>query len=258
MFANERQNKIYYIIRNDGAITTAKLVDMFGVSVETVRRDLLAMEKHGLLTRVHGGAVAKGDMQPFLELKERNKKYSANKSELSEKAVEFVEEGDVIGIDCGSTAISFAESLKEKFTSLTVVTHSLDVFEILRNHRQFRLILCGGYYMHDENAFYGSFTLDMLDKLHVKKSFVFPWAISIEYGIFDYCEELYQVQNKLISISDEVYILADSSKFEKTGLLKFADMKSNYTYITDSNLKDEMVKLYKENDIKIHLGNIKK
>ena len=81
---------------------------------------------------------------------------------------------------------------------------------------------------------------------------------SLEYGIFDYQSDLYQIQKQLVKSSDEVYVLADSSKFEKTGLLKLNNMNPEYIYITDNSLRDEIVKLYRENDIKIHLGEQEK
>lgn len=252
MLANERRNQIYQIIQNDGAVMVSRLVERFGVSLETVRRDLLVMEQKGLLTRVHGGAVTKNDMKQFLCLPERNKEHSEKKNELASKAVKFISEGDVIGIDSGSTAIHFAEALKDKFTKLTVVTHCMDVFERLANYKEFSVILCGGQYMRTENTFYGELTLNMLDLLHVSKAFIFPAALSLKFGLCDHRTELPQIQKKLIDIADEVYILADSSKFEKTGLLKTSDMKPEYKYITDSDLKSELVTLYKENNIKIY------
>ena len=63
MFAQERQDKIYEMLQKDGAVTAAKLMALFGVSIETVRRDLLVLEQSGKLLRVHGGAVAKAGMK---------------------------------------------------------------------------------------------------------------------------------------------------------------------------------------------------
>lgn len=257
MFAKERQDEIYEMLQKDGAVTTAKLVEYFDVSIETIRRDLLTMEQNERLTRVHGGAVAKNGMKPFKVLKERNKEFGEQKHALSLKAAEFVSEGDFIGIDSGSTAIAFAEVLKQKFSKLTVVTHSMDVFEILSRHKDFSVILCGGHYLREENAFYGELTIDMLDSLHLQKVFVFPSAISFKYGLYDYQKDLYQVQKQLIRSADEVYILADSSKFEKTGLLKLNNMQPEYCYITDASLQAEIVKLYKENAVRIYLGEKK-
>ncbi len=254
MFAKERQDKIYSILQNDGAVTTSGLVELFQVSIETIRRDLLSMEQNGRLSRVHGGAVAVGDMKPFMELQIRSQKHFQQKYELSLKAAEFIENGDIIGIDAGSTAAAFANALKNKLERLTVVTHSLDVLDILRDFKDFSVILCGGCYLKGENAFYGALTLDTLSKLHLQKTFIFPSAVSIKHGICDYQGDLYMIQKQLLKCSDEIYVLADSSKFEKKALLKIDDMKSDYTYVTDSGLSRELTRLYKENQLTIITG----
>ncbi len=251
IFAENRQNMIYEQIQMLGAVTTSKLVSEFHVSVETIRRDLLLMERNGLLKRVHGGAVKNSDMKRFATLEDRNKEFSDEKRELSLAALKFIQEDDVIFIDSGSTAGYFAQLLKQNYSSLTVVTHSVDVFQILCSKKGFHLILCGGHFLQGENAFYGTLTLDMLEKIHVQKAFIFPSAISIEFGICDYQQELFQIQKQALKCADEIYILADSSKFEKKALLKLDDMKNEYYFITDSSLPDGLEMLYRENDIKI-------
>lgn len=254
MLAQERHDKIFQMLQKDGAVTTAKLIALFGVSIETVRRDLLVLEQSGKLMRVHGGAVAKAGMKAYPTLQQRTKEFREEKYQLSREAVRFISEGDIISIDAGSTAIAFAEVLKESFTRLTVVTHSKDVFDLLCNHREFSLILLGGQYARGDNAFYGQLTMDMLRSLHAQKAFIFPSAVSIEYGICDFQQELYPVQKQLMHTADQAYILADSSKFEKTALLKLDDMKPEYIYITDAALPEEAVRLYRENGLQIYLG----
>lgn len=258
MFANERQEKIYELLQKNGAVTTSGLVEAFKVSIETVRRDLLNMELEGRLKRVHGGAVAKNDMKPFFDLKKRNTEFEEEKEELSKKAMEFINEGDIIGIAEGSTAIFFSKALKENFSNLTIITNSLDVFNLLYNHMEFSVILCSGHFLKTENAFYGALTLEALSTLHIQKSFIFPSAVSLENGIGYYLEEFYQLQKEYIRRSDEVFVLADNSKFEKNALLKISDMNKNYIYITDSKLPDELMSLYKENDILIYKGELLK
>lgn len=251
MFANERQNEIYRMILRDGAVTTTKLVELFCVSVETIRRDLLFMEHSRKLKRVHGGAVVLGEMKNFPTLELRNLEMNEEKRELTVVAAECVNEGDHIGIDSGSTAIFFAEALKEKFSSLTVITYSSDVFEILRNHADFKVILCGGNYVKEENAFCGPLTLAMIELLHIKKMFLCPSAVSMKYGICDYQQDLFMLQKAMLKISDEIYVMADSSKFEGRALLKIDDMRSDYFYITDGKLSNELKEIYSENNIKI-------
>ena len=164
------------------------------------------------------------------------------------------EEGEILGVDSGSTAILFAQALKERFRKLTVVTHSRDVFELLCDYEAFTVILCGGHYLGQERAFYGPLALETLGKLRVQKGFLFPSAVSLEAGICDYQQELLTVQKALLEASEQVFVLADSSKFEKKALLRLSDMERNYTYITDGGLPEEIRRLYTENGIRIHTG----
>ena len=254
MLAQKRQLKIYNYIQEHDAVSTSKLVSELNVSLETVRRDLLEMEKNQLLKRVHGGAVKISNTKPFIKLEQRHRNNESEKLELVKNAILLIDEGDLIAIDSGSTSVFFAQALKQTFTRLTVVTHSLDVFQILHDHMEFDVILCAGNYMKTENAFYGMLTLDTLDKLHVKKGFICPSAVSLEFGVCDYTPNLCMIQRKMMNISDNVFILADNSKFEKRALIKLSEMRSDFTYVTDRKLKPELKKLYNENDINIITG----
>ncbi len=251
MFAKERQEQIVRLLEQRGAVTTSGLVKEFGVSVETVRRDLLEMERSGLLNRVHGGAVAVGGMKKIHTLSERNREFEAEKRRLAQTAAALVENGDMIGIDTGSTAIFFAEALKERLQRLTVVTHSLDVFRTLCHVPEFTVILCGGHYMQEENTFCGALVLDTMKKLRMEKVFIFPSAVSLRYGICDYSQELYLVQQQMLVSGEKVYILADSSKFEKRAMLCLAEMNPEFCYVTDSGLSTELRRVYQENQIQV-------
>jgi len=257
MFAKERQKKISELVQKDGAVTTTKLMELFGVSIETVRRDLLAVEQAGQLQRVHGGAVKKGDMKPFQQLHLRSQSYRTEKDELARTAMDYIQEGDILWIDNGSTAVSVAEAIKDRFSCLTVVTCSADVFEILRDHRDISIILCGGHFMRGENMFVGALALDMLRSIHVSKAFLHPAAISLEHGICCYLNEEQQIQRQVLRSADEIFCLADSSKFEQKALLKVCDINPAYHYVTDSSLPEELKKLYAENGIEIIWGGTK-
>ncbi len=125
------------------------------------------------------------------------------------------------------------------------------MFEAACNYKSFDVILCGGFYLKNENSFYGNFALDMLDNIRVGKVFIFPNSISLNGGISDGNVNLAQMQKKLIRCANEVVVVADSSKFEKTSLIRVDDMNTHYIYIADSHLPDEVKEIYKNNDIKI-------
>jgi len=258
LLVEERRDRICEIIKNVGAVETTKLAELFNVSIETIRKDLLFLEKSDKLLKTHGGAVITGEMKPMYALTKRCEEYSQEKHSLSTAAVELISEDDIIGIDEGSTAVAFAEVLKERFSRLTVVTHSLDVFNILAHHKDFKMILCGGNYMKEERAFCGSQTLEALRNLHIQKAFIFPTAISLEFGICGYIDDMLQVQRQLIQSASKTYILADSSKFEKKALLKLCDINSDFYYITDDKLDADIQGIYEKNHLMLYVGKEKK
>ncbi len=250
MLSQERRQYIKEEIEKHGAVTTSALTKQFGVSLETIRRDLIAMEQDGILKKVHGGAVRNEPMHIFRKLPQRLAENNDAKNQLSKTAVKYICKNDVIGIDYGSTAVSLAREIKGKFDSLTVVTYSLDVFSELSGDRGIRLILCGGEYLADEKAFYGPITNSTLDGIFINKMFLCPSAISLKFGVCDWQNEMFSVQKKMSEHSDTIYVLADSSKFETKALLKIGDV-SSYTYITDALLPNGIRELYTENELKI-------
>lgn len=254
MFANERHKKICELLRQNGSVMTTQLAEYFAVSIETIRRDLLTLEQQNQLHRVHGGAVIPEEMQQFMSLSERLKINEDSKLELCRTACRFINEGDVIGVDCGSTAVSFAAALKENFSSLTVVTCCLDVFESLCRYKDFKVILCAGEFLKKENVFSGPLALDALSKLHMQKVFIFPAALSLRFGICDHRTETFSLQEQFLKSSENIFILADSSKFERTELLKLDDMRTSYTYITDKGLLSGLRNIYADNGITVVTG----
>lgn len=244
MFAKERQAKIVDYLHIQGTATTAELTKLFEVSAETVRRDFLDLERKGLLTRVHGGAMIASKMKEFADLTHRVEDNKENKIELCEIAMQFVKDGDIIAIDCGSTAIYFADAVLKRQLKLTVITHSADVFDILSNDEKINVILCGGQYLKKERAFYGAFALNTMSQIHVSKAFIFPSAISVNNGVSDFNQDLALMQKEMLHSCDKVYILADSDKFEKCAFIKLCDMSFNHMYVTDTNLSLNYKKLY--------------
>ncbi len=254
MLANERHIKIRAELTRRGAVTVAELAKAFGVSDETVRRDLLFLEREGVLSRVHGGAIAAATLKPAGEFSVRLDEHRREKNELSHLAAQLIEEGDIIAIDAGTTALEFAEVIKDKFENLTVITHSLGVFNVLSQSDTIQTVLIGGSYDKGEDAFWGHLTAQSLRTLHAAKAFIFPTGISLSRGVSDFHLKLADVQHTLLSIADKIIVLADSSKFEKTSLCKLCDLSSEHTYVTDGNLPDTIYDLYRENNLTVLKG----
>lgn len=255
MFADERYAVILSKLNEAGSITVSDLVNTFDVSIETVRRDLCTMEKNGILKRVHGGAVTVNNrMKEFKKVSLRISENAAEKEELARFALQFVEKNDIIAIDSGSTAEIFAKTAAENLKDITVVTHSLDAFMRLKENRTIKSILIGGEFLESENSFYGDLAAGQLRQVHVSKAFVTPSAVSLEHGIWDYITELVGVQKTYMKVADRVIILADSSKFEKTALMKICDSSEPDIIVTDSHLDPKIRNKYIRENINLVTG----
>lgn len=255
MKTDERRSAICDMLHKDGAVSMSDLFKRFDVSGETLRRDMIFLEEQGKLIRVHGGAIIRGEIMQYIPLQERNTERINEKKEIAKKVVEVIDEGDIISLDAGSTSLYIAEAIRDNFEKLTVVTYSLDVFNILCKKTGFDMILCGGNYIPAYHIFLDDFTKKMLDALHVQKSFVFPSAISLESGICEYHSDTYTYQRRMLAFADETYVVGDSSKFEKKALYKVDDMRNEYIYITDSSLPEALRKIYKANDKKLIIAD---
>lgn len=252
MLSSERKLKIIEQLNQKNSVTVSELTAAFNVSIETIRRDLEALENDGLLKRVYGGAVTVKRMKSYENISKRKSENLLEKQKLAEYAAAAVTSGDLIALDCGTTAVALARCLIGRFDSLTVITNSLSVFNILSQQTAYKMILTGGTFLPEEEAFCGYLTLDMLKQLHTGKCFITPSAVSLKFGISDFVEELIPIQKQLIEISDKVFVLADSTKIETAAPFQIAPVNPAYFYMTDEHLSEDIQSLYHQRHI--HIG----
>jgi len=251
MLAFERYRQILEIIEEKGFVSVSELSKQMKVSGETIRRDFSYLEKQNKLIKTHGGAVSIHQRTEAKSLDIRNDECTEQKDELSQYALRLINEDDIIAIDSGSTAIQFCKKIAKNFSKLTVITNHTDVAHCFKDCKNYTIIVCGGYFIPEENAFYGDIATDFLERLHVSKAFVFPSAISLKNGISSCNPKLAGVQKTYFKIADKIIILADSRKFESTGFIKLADVTPLCTFVTDKSLNKEIHSLYKEKGIDI-------
>ena len=250
MLASQRQNQIRALLHQNGAVTIAGLMQTFGISMETARRDLAAMEKDGLLTRVHGGALPLTTAHFYRPLRERMQDRLVQKQAIARAAASMVNEGDYIAISGGSTAVAFAHALRARIHRLTVITYSVDVFETLRDMPHYTVMLTGGKYHPRERAFQGPAVAAFLSGVCMQKAFLFPAVLSLEDGCTCLTEELVRRLTPMIRNSDQVFVLADSTKFEHKIRYQVTPMRQDFIYITDAGLPEALQKKYADHHLR--------
>ncbi|MFC7686714.1 DeoR/GlpR family DNA-binding transcription regulator [Ureibacillus sp. GCM10028918] len=249
MLVAERHEKITALVNEKGSIRVSELSQIFKVTEETIRRDLEKLENDGKLQRSHGGAVSikEHDFEtPYFEREIRNVK---EKMTVAEEAIKYVSTNDRIILDASTTAWYMAKKLPD--IPLTVLTNSMKVAMELVNREKISVITVGGSLLHKSLSFVGPQTNKALEYYHVNKAFISCQGIHVERGISDSNEMQAQVKKKMIEISDEVYLLADYTKFGVQAFSRVATMDAIHFVITDSKTNQEQIQQFIDLPIKV-------
>jgi len=251
MLIQERHRRIMDILERENSVKVSTLTKLFNVSVETIRRDLEHMENQGLLKRVHGGAVLdkiNGFQNPFII---REAKYTAEKMQIGEIVSRYIKENQSIAMDVSTTNYEIAKVLKTKFSRLTVLTNSLPIINELSNMEKYTLIIPGGVIRQEELSIVGDMAEENLNHYHVDTALISISGISLREGLTDYCFEEIRIKKKMMSMAQEIIIVADHSKFDTVSLVKVCDLDDIDMIITDSNLKDTVKEKYRKNGVEV-------
>ncbi|MEU9555511.1 DeoR/GlpR family DNA-binding transcription regulator [Streptomyces fumanus] len=238
MYAPERQQEILRLARDGGRVDVVSLAEEFQVTAETIRRDLKALDRAGLLRRVHGGAIPAGRLDFEPDLAERETTAADEKDRIARAALaELPADGTVI-LDAGSTLARLAAALPPE-TALTVVTHSLPVAARLADHPGIQLHLVGGRVRHRTRAAVDAWALRAYGEIRADVAFVAANGFSVEHGLTtpDLAEAA--VKRAAVAAARRVVLLADSSKHGREHFARFGDLGDVDLLITDSGLSPE-------------------
>lgn len=247
----DRREQIVTLLHRDGIVKVAELVKMFGVSIETIRRDLEDLERQGILKRVYGGAVAgkKRGLEPNIEL--RKTEHYEQKKAIGEKAAELVEDGDVIVIDLGTTTLELARALVGKKTSLTVLTNSIPIAVVLSQDSNIRVFLIGGEVRKGELSVSGNLADENIGMFQTDKVFLGVGGLTEKYGITDFHVEETPFRRISVSRTQKVLALADHSKFGITAMNVVCDVSGIDVLITDTGADPDAVQKFRNKGIEV-------
>ena len=238
MYNKERIERIFDLLKEKGSISVNELSVLFQVSGATIRSDLAKMEKAGLITRAHGGAMANSSLYRETLLTERI--HDDRKKLIAQKALEYVHERDIILVDTGTTMVAFAEALaKSSIEELSVYSNDLDVIRILEEKEKFSLTLLGGKVRNRFHYCYGPEIQNELSNFHFTSMFLAASAIHEVYGLTTENTDLAGIKRSMIKASADIILLLDSSKIGNVHLRKFASLSDVDTLIMDQNLTAE-------------------
>lgn len=239
MYAPERHQQILETARAHGRVDVAGLARDLSVTPETVRRDLTALERRGVLRRVHGGAIPVELLGFEPGIADRESHSAGQKERIARAALDELPDGGSIIIDAGTTTVRLAELLPTD-RELTVVTHSIPVASVLISRENVTLHLLGGIVRGRTLAAVGSWTRAQIADVYADVAFMGTNSLSVEHGLTtpDIAEA--SVKRALMSAARRTVVLADHTKFGRESFARVAPLSDVDTVITDVGLDVEL------------------
>lgn len=238
LFAEERQDRILTLLQQEGKLLIPALCEAFSVSPATIRNDLNDLERRGLLQRTHGGAIAisKTGFEPnFLQKQVKN---SRQKEAIAEAAASYVEDGDTLVIDTGTTALAFAAALSGKH-DLTVLTNDIKVAALLDEQTDNTVILTGGTIRRNFFCTLGPLVTQSLRQFRADKCFLATNGLSAAAGLTTPDLGQAEIKRLMAEISSQVFVLCDSSKVGVDAFVTVLPLNKVDTVITDAGIDPE-------------------
>jgi DeoR family fructose operon transcriptional repressor len=246
MYAPERQQEILRLAREGGRVDVVSLAEEFQVTAETIRRDLMALDRAGLVRRVHGGAIPAGRLDFEPDLAEREATAADEKDRIARAALAELPPGGTLILDAGTTVARLAAALPLE-AELTVVTHSLPIAARLADHPGIQLHLVGGRVRHRTRAAVDAWALRAYTEIRADVLFLAANGFSAAHGLTtpDLAEAA--VKRAAVAAARRVVLLADSAKHGQEHFARFGGLDDVDLLITDSGLDaDEAAAIERE------------
>lgn len=255
LFEEERKQKIAEYVISRSRASVQELAALFQVSESTVRRDLRDLEETKPLRRTHGGVVAIQNLEPSEpSFEEKEDRLRPQKEAVAKKAVSFIDEGDTIFLDSGTTTYYLAKQLKS-FRQLTVVTNSVMVAHELKSVNHIDVLLTGGTLRRETQAMVGPIAIQSIGSIRVDKLFLAINGIDPEAGLTTPNLLEAEVKRSMIRSAKQVILVTDHSKYGKITFAKVADLSEiHHCIINDDALTEQAAKEMELEGIKVTLA----
>lgn len=230
-------------MRERGFVTVAELCSMLDVSEATVRRDLDALSRSGQLRRLRGGAGdVKSTVQPERDLRSFGEVAATApeaKRRIAARAAAMIEDGEVVGLDSGTTVASMCPYLLDR--SLTVVTASLAVVQALEQAPAIDIVVIGGLLRPNYRSIVGTWAEQMLGQIRLDKAFLGTSGVGADTAVLDSTPSEVPIKRALMAAAAKAYLLADDQKFPGSGFLRVCGLEDFASLITNEQPKGLLI-----------------
>jgi DeoR family glycerol-3-phosphate regulon repressor len=234
MILNQRQSALIGALRAQGAASIEELGRRFDVTLQTVRRDVKLLAKAGLLARFHGGVrIVETSTVENIAYLQRQDLHSESKQRIAAAVARAVPDGCSLIINIGTTTEAIAQALL-LHRGLRVLTNNLHVAEILSANPDCEVIITGGVVRSRDRGIVGEATVDFIRQFKVDIGLIGISGIEADGTLRDYDFREVRVARAIIEHSREVWLAADSSKFNRQAMVELAHISQMDRFFTDA------------------------
>ncbi|HTU66028.1 MAG TPA: DeoR/GlpR family DNA-binding transcription regulator [Steroidobacteraceae bacterium] len=253
MGLEQRRRAIRGLLQEQPQVSVAELARRFGVSTVTVRSDLSALDDIGALVRVHGGALPRGESEELpIDIKQNF--HRAEKARIAAAAVEFIEDGQTIILDSGTTTAELARLIRGlKFQSLNVITNALNIAVLLASAPFITLIIPGGMLRRRSWSLSGPPAENAIRDLQADTLFLGVDSLDPEVGLMTPHVLEAQLNAQMIRIARRVIAVTDSSKLLRRNLSVISNVDQVDLLITDRGADARAIKSMRARGVEVKI-----
>ena len=247
----QRRNEIIDLIAKKGSVRVSEISQTYGISEVTIRADLEYLEGQGHLNRVRGGAVGTGKLYANMDLGERYLTNAGAKKALADLACNFIQDNDTIMMNAGTTLTYILHAIQGK-KNVRIVTNSIQNAMEITSLPGFEVVLLGGEIDKKYQFTFGADAQNQLDAYHANKCILSVDGIDQKDGLSLYYSNESSIVRKMIESSDEVIVVADSTKIGKSAFSIVAPLTDMDVLVTNRTDKKEELNAIKELGIEVY------
>ena len=233
MNPNPRQAELLHEVQRLGSATVEALAERFGVTLQTVRRDVKLLAEAGLVTRFHGGVRLPGSTTENIAYRQRQRLNEAAKQRIARAVAQAVPNGCSLILNIGTTTEAIARELLQH-RGLRVITNNLNVAAILSDNPECEVIVAGGVVRTRDRGIVGEVTVDFMRQFRVDIGLIGISGIEADGTLRDFDYREVKVARAIIEQSRTVWLAADHSKFNRPAMVELARLAELDMLFTDA------------------------
>jgi len=250
LLSETRRRRILEWLQEEGSARVRDLATAFQVSEATIRQDLERLETEGQITREHGGAFLNTVPQQVGALALQHSENMDRKRRIGALAASLVKDGETLILDAGSTTTEVALRLKDR-RDLTVITTALNIALILGAVPGLAIHMPGGQFKAPTLSLSGDASVDYFRSIFAGKLFLATAGVSLDAGLTYPSFADLQLKQAMIKAAERVYLVADSTKINKSSFTRLGALEVVHAFITDDGISDADVQALERRGIEV-------